>query len=465
MIRLDLPRIQGFVVRGYRLPFAGYLFLNIEDAAAAAAWIAEITEDVLTAAPWSRKPDSGVNIAFSYAGLCALELPDAGLAGFPEEFRQGMAARAKLLGDDGDSAPEHWEAPFGTPVVHVLVMISAMSPEALEAHDRQLRARIEQIQGLNIVYDQVGSALAGGAEHFGYADGFAQPSIEGSGVPSLPGQGAIAGGGRWRPIRPGEFILGYPDEEGVLPPAPPPAELSTNGSYLVYRKLHQDTATFRKQLAQAAETYPGGEELLAAKIVGRWRDGTPLAVSPERPDPAIAADEQRNNAFSYGEDPDGMACPVGAHVRRANPRDSMPFEGKLVNRHRLIRRGIPYGEELPPGAEDDGRDRGVIFMCLQASIARQFEFVQSEWFNAGNSFGLGADQDLMLGPQDGSPPDAPGAGNGSAEDKMKMTVPGRPPFFVGPLSRVVSTRGGEYFFVPGINGLGYLSAAAGGGVA
>jgi Dyp-type peroxidase family len=452
MIALDLPRIQGFVVRGYRLPFAGYLFLQIEDVARAASWIAGITEEVLTAAPWERKPDSGVNVAFSFAGLRALGLPDAGLAGFPEEFRQGMAGRAKLLGDDGESAPENWENGFGTPAIHVIVMISAMSRDALEAHDRALCAGIERIGGLAIVNDQSGAALSGGVEHFGYADGFAQPSIEGSGVRELPGQGAVVDGGGWRPIRAGEFILGYPDEEGVLPAAPPPAELSTNGSYLVYRKLYQDTAAFRRQLAEAAAYYPRGEELLAAKIVGRWRDGTPIALSPERPDASIAEDERRNNAFSYSEDAAGLACPVGAHVRRANPRDSLPFAGKLVNRHRLIRRGIPYGEPLALGAEDDGRDRGVIFMCLQASIARQFEFVQSQWLNTGNAFALGSDQDVMLGSQDAPPPN-------------KMTVPGRPPLFVGPLSRVVSVKGGEYFFVPGINGLQYLAAAAGGGVA
>ncbi len=459
MTALDLDRIQGFVVRGYRkrsspstsgsgLPFARFLFLQIDDAARAAEWIAEATLDVLTAAPWSEKPDSGINVAFSYSGLRALALPDATLAGFPEEFRQGMAARAELLGDFGDSAPESWEGGLGTPAIHVLVMISAMSTEALEDHDRRLRASIEQSGGLGVVYDDLGTALPGGVEHFGYADGFAQPSIEGSGVPALPGQGAIVDGGGWRPIRAGEFILGYPDEEGVLPPAPPPAELSTNGSFLVYRKLYQDVAAFRRQLSDAAALYPGGEELLAAKVVGRWRDGTPLDLSPERPDRSIVADESRNNSFSYGEDAAGLACPVGAHVRRANPRDSLPFAGKLVNRHRLLRRGIPYGEPLAPGTDDDGRDRGVIFMCLQASIARQFEFIQSQWLNSGNTFALGQDQDVLLGPQDATPP-------------AKMTVPGTPPFFLGPLSRVVQTKGGEYFFVPGINGLRFLAVAAG----
>jgi Dyp-type peroxidase family len=452
MTELDLARIQGFVVRGYRLPFAGYLFLRIDDAVRAASWIAEITEDVLTAAPWSQKPDAGINVAFSFSGLRALAMPDASLAAFPEEFRQGMAARAGLLGDDGDSAPERWSPPLGTPAVHVLVMISAMGRDALEAHDAKLRGALQRIGGLTVLADDVGAALPGGAEHFGYADGFAQPSIEGSEETALPGEGAVVNGGGWRAIRAGEFILGYPDEEGVLASAPPPAELSTNGSYLVYRKLHQDVAAFRARLAASATLYPGGEEQLAAKIVGRWRDGTPLALSPDRPDPAIAADETRNNAFDYRDDQAGLACPIGAHVRRANPRASLPFDGQLVNRHRLVRRGIPYGEPLAPGAEDDGRDRGVIFMCLQASIARQFEFIQSQWLNGGNAFALGEDQDVMLGSQDATPPN-------------KMTVPGSPPFLHGPLSRVVSVKGGEYFFVPGINGLRFLAAAAGGGAA
>jgi len=156
-------------------------------------------------------------------------------------------------------------------------------------------------------------------------------------------------------------------------------------------------------------------------------------------------DAARNNAFDYGDDPAGMRCPVGAHVRRMNPRRSLPFDGKLVNRHRIMRRGITYGDKLPEGAEDDGKDRGVIFMCLQASLARGFEFVQSQWANGGNAFRLAEDQDVIVAPHDTDGP-------------AKMTVPGQPPFFLGPLSRVVETRGGEYYFTPGINGLRHLAA-------
>lgn len=452
MTDLDLDRIQGFVVRGYRLPLAGYIFLRIDDAVRAAAWISEITNDVLTAAPWSQKPASGVNIAFSYAGLSALQLPSSTLVSFPEEFREGMAARASVLGDEGDSAPANWEAPLGSQDIHVLVMISAADQQALSAHDQRIRDSVNRAGGLTVVHDDIGKALPGNREHFGYADGFAQPDIEGAGLPSQPGDGAPLRHGKWRSIRAGEFILGFPDEESVEPEAPTPAELSTNGSFLVYRKLHQDVAAFRAQLEKAAELYPGGEELLAAKILGRWRDGTPIDLSPDHPDPAVVADEHRNNAFSYAADGDGMRCPIGAHIRRANPRDSLPFEGKLVNRHRLIRRGIPYGEPLPAGAADDGEDRGVIFMCLQASIARQFEFIQGQWLNRGNAFTLGEDQDVLIGPQDGPGP-------------HKMTVPGNPPFFLGPLQRVVTVRGGEYFFVPGTNGLGFLASAAASGAA
>ena len=442
---LELEGIQGFVVRGYRLPSAGYLFLRIDDAAGARALLAETTPDVLTAATWETKPESGINLAVTYAGLEKLGVPGTSLAGFPDDFRAGMAASAETLGDVGESAPERWEAPFGSGEVHVLVMISAQDGTALAARDRQLREAIERHGGITVVGDQAGAALSGQTEHFGYADGFAQPSIEGSGVDPLPGQGAPLEDGGWRPIRAGEFILGYRDEENALPQAPAPDQLATNGSYLVYRKLRQDVAAFRRTLADAARHYPGGEEQLAAKLVGRWRDGTPLDGSPDRPDPVIAADPARNNAFSYLDDQDGLRCPVGSHIRRANPRLGLPFEGKLVNRHRLVRRGIPYGDPLPAGADDDGQDRGVVFMCLQASISRQFEFVQAQWFNDGNGLHLGDDEDVLMGRHDGPPP-------------RKMTVPGSPPCFVGPLSRVISVRGGEYFFVPGINGLHHLAA-------
>ncbi len=445
---LDLPNIQGFVVRGYRLSHARFLFLGVQDPGAAGAWLAQMTERVLTAAPWSSKPASGVNLAFTYAGLAAMGVEDWSLAGFPAEFRAGMASRAQLIGDVGSSAPASWETGPGNGDVHIMVMISARDRPALDAHDSQLREEIYRGGGLTIVADQLGVSLPDGRVHFDFADGLGQPALEGSGVPARPGQGAPKRGGLdWRAIRAGEFILGYPDEEGVLPTAPPPAALTDNGTFLVYRKLRQDVAAFRTQLDETAMLYGADPALLAAKVLGRWRDGTPLELSPQASDPALAADRTRNNAFAYGEDANGARCPVGSHIRRSNPRDSLPFEGALVNRHRLIRRGIAYGEPLPPGADNDFADRGLLFMCLQSSIQRQFEFVQSQWLNDGNALRLGADQDVLVGPQDGM-----------ASGKMSLT--GDRLMLLGPLSRVVTTRGGEYFFVPGVNGLHRIAAAS-----
>ena len=216
MTELDFPNIQGFVVRGYRLPAAGYLFLRIEDAAKARAFLGDVIPQVITAERWDVKPNSGINLAFSYEGLRALGVSDSSLAGFPAEFREGMASRAGLLGDVGESAPEHWEECFRSGDAHVLVMISAKDPEALAERDRGIRGLVERDGGASVVVSQLGGVLPTGREHFGYADGFSQPAIEGSRFEDHPGAGAPASSGDWRPIRAGEFILGYPDEQGAL---------------------------------------------------------------------------------------------------------------------------------------------------------------------------------------------------------------------------------------------------------
>jgi Dyp-type peroxidase family len=443
-VRLELDAIQGIVLRGYRLPVGCYLYLQVADAAAGRDWIASIAGRVTTAAPWDTKPATVLNVAFSAAGLRALGVPQAVVAGFSAPFVQGMAARAAMLGDTGPSAPENWQHGLGGPKVHVLVMLAAATPAALTKQVKWLTGGLGE--ALSVVARQDMAMLPGGTEHFGYADGFSQPDIEGAEAGPRTGLGAPAKRGTWRPIRAGEFVLGYPDEERVLPAAPHPEDLARNGSYLAVRILRQDVIGFRDMLTAAAKVFGGGEDLLAAKLVGRWPDGTPLDLSPQSPDPALAADPDRNNTFDYADDQQGYRCPIGAHTRRANPRLSMPFDGKLVNRHRLVRRGLPYGPALPDGAAEDGVDRGVVFACFQADLQRQFEFIQSQWLNDGNAFGLGTDKDPLLGDQDGT---------------GKFTIHGKPPVFLAPLSRLVTTAGGEYFFAPGINGLAYLSQRAG----
>ncbi len=445
-VDLDLDNIQGFVVRGYRLPEAAYVFLSVTDARAARRFLADLIGHVTTAAPWDTKPATTVNVAVSASGLRALGVSDEVLGSFDAEFRQGMSARADILGDNGPSAPEHWEAPFGSKDVHLLALFLAGDAAALAEREAWLDEMLGRSGCVKLSRQRAG-ALPGGVEHFGYADGFSQPHLEGLDVPPRTRQGAIGTDGG-RPLRAGEFVLGYPDEEDVLPRAPKPDELASGGSYLAFRKLHEDVAAFRAALRSWSDG--GGaeaEELLAAKIVGRWRDGSPLVLCPARPDPALAVDLERNNRFGYAEDENGYACPRGAHIRRANPRDALPFDGALVNRHRLIRRGLPYGDPLPADADDDGAERGVFFMCLQADLARQFEFIQSQWLNNGNSLRLGDDKDPLVGDHDGT---------------GKHTINGAPPRFAAPLQRWVTTMGGEYFFVPGISGLRWLSQLEGG---
>jgi deferrochelatase/peroxidase EfeB len=197
-------------------------------------------------------------------------------------------------------------------------------------------------------------------------------------------------------------------------------------------------------LADAAKLYHGGDDqMLAAKVVGRWPDGTPLVTHPRKPDPNFNPAARGANDFRYSADLDGRRCPIGAHIRRSNPRDALGFEGALTFRHRMIRRGMPYGDPLPEGVtKDDRSDRGLVFVSFQASISRQFEAVQMQWLNDGNIFGLGHDKDFLLGDPEG---------------RGKMTIQGDPPFFLAPQEVFVKTRGGEYLFVPGITALAALA--------
>jgi hypothetical protein len=185
--------------------------------------------------------------------------------------------------------------------------------------------------------------------------------------------------------------------------------------------------------------------MLGAKIVGRWQDGTPLSLSPEGPDEELSSDPSRINDFTYGDDAQGLRCPIGAHIRRANPRDMAEFfDARLTNRHRLIRRGRAYGKPLEPGVmEDDGQDRGLVFVCFQASIWRQFETVQSLWIDDGDPFGLGPDKDPLAGEPHGS--------------ASKITINGSPPHLIKPQPRFVTMRGGESLYRPSMTALRALA--------
>jgi Dyp-type peroxidase family len=454
-VPIDLGDIQGDILRAYGNDYdcTSYAFVRIEcGPEQARAWFADVVEHVTSAAPWpaGTKPLTTLNVAVTPAGLRALGVSEKVVASFSREFREGMASRSELLGDVGPSDPAAWEDGLAGGERHVLLTINAQQRSDHERALAKMQAAMQAAGGLSIVFQQDTELLAGSREHFGYADGFAQPAVEGSTDDRARGGGVPLRDGGWRPLAAGEFILGYPDEDTRVDPKrrlpnAPADPLGRSGTYMVWRKLEQDVALWRRVMHDAAQLYEGGDEhKLSAKVVGRWANGAPLVHYPEAPpqeyDPKTAADV---NDFRYDGDGDGRRCPIGAHIRRSNPRDALGFEGHLSFRHRMIRRGMPYGDVLPESAyDDDGADRGIVFVSFQASISRQFEGVQVQWLNAGNIFGLGHDKDFILG-------DPQGTG--------KMTIQGDPPFFLSPQEVFVRTRGGEYLFVPGMTALAALA--------
>lgn len=428
---LELDDIQRGVLSPRPTPYAAtYLAFRIDDRVHGRELMRRASA-VVTPATGSASPlgETWVSVAVTCHGMAVLGVPRTSLETFAWEFRQGMTARARSLGDVGESSPEHWEAPLGTPDVHVVLTAVAPDTQRLEQALDRARPAYDRLPGVTAIWRQDCYALPTEAEHFGYRDGVSHPAVEGSG---------IAGSNQLEmPLKAGEFVLGYRDEIGGIQ-TPQPEALGRNGSYAVFRKLHQNVAAFRRYLRDNA-TGPEDEELLAAKIMGRWRSGAPLALSPHQDDPALGADAQRRNTFLYErDDPAGFITPGGCHIRRANPRDaSVAGEVRL---HRMIRRGAVYGPPLPEGVlEDDGVARGLMFAFVGAHPGRQFEFVQSEWMNDGVFFGAGSAKDPVTGSHDGA---------------SGFTIPRRPlRRRLPPLPRFVVTRGGEYCFLPGLRAL------------
>jgi Dyp-type peroxidase family len=460
--RLDLDDIQGLAARGYgNLRTAAFLLIAVEDATRARGWLEWLVESGSITPAAERPERRSVNVALTAPGLAALGLQARVEEGFSQEFVGGMVTphRRRLLGDVEANAPEGWRwGGPGTPAVHVLLLLYAADVPELE----DLRARhLGRLgPGLRVVAE-LGTRELDAFEHFGFHDGISQPIIEG-----------LSKSGPWADtVRAGEFILGYPNEYGLLTPRPfvpasrDPAgflpgraedagahDLGANGSYLVLRQLRQYVRRFWQYVDAAARDEDGAARVrLAARMVGRWPSGASLALSPEHDDTRLADD----NDFGYHRpDPYGSACPIGSHVRRANPRDSLepepgsPTSVRVGKRHRILRRGRGYGPRIDPeealSSNDDDEERGLHFICLNANIARQFEFIQHTWVNDPRFDGLYQDPDPLVGAATGA--------------ERAFTIQARPlRTRLHGVPEFTSVRGGGYFFLPGLRAIRYLA--------
>jgi deferrochelatase/peroxidase EfeB len=310
-VTVELDDIQAAVLRYRPEPYYGtHVMLHVNDAREGREVVRRLTPHVDSAAGWWRAGQSWISVAISYAGLVALGVPEDSLQSFPDAFRAGMAARAGQLLDYGENGPEHWDQPFGSGLIHIGVSVFSDSERTWRQTMGKARRQYEGFPGLTVLFEQDFGAQPGDLNPLGYKDSIGQPAIEGSGVDPLPGQGPA--------IKAGEFILGYPGEAGVPLAMPRPDVLGRNGTFAGLRKYQSRVGTFNRFLHEHAQTEQQ-RELLAAKLVGRWRSGAPLTLAPAHDDPELGADPSRNNDFSYAADPDGRQVPLGAHMRRMNP--------------------------------------------------------------------------------------------------------------------------------------------------
>ncbi len=493
---VDFADVQGILRFGYgHLPEACFLLLQIDNAAAARGWLWDL--QVTSAENLPEPAKNALQIAFSAAGLKALALPQEILAKFSSEFLSGMAgeeSRSRRLGDLGADAPNLWCWGGPEKVPHVLLMLYA-EKGALDSWRESVAAKLPAA-GLQQVSCLVCSFLDG-TEPFGFVDGISQPKVDWERKRAADSALQIHYG---NDVALGEFLLGYPNEYGKYTERPllsaqddPWAELARaedygalrdlgrNGSYLVFRQLHQHAHKFWSFLDQKAYGKADKRKEFAEAMVGRKMAGDALLPQSPEPIPGVGrkADDLAYNQFTYDSDFFGERCPVGAHIRRANPRNAdLPGNPKgIVARlfrvlglksahiaedlisptrfHRLLRRGRKYGSTLEPDqaigdADADNQERGIYFIALAANISRQFEFVQNAWMIATKFAGFSAESDPLLGNRTRIP-------GCSATDGFSIPQVNGVNQRITGLPQFVTVRGGAYFFLPSIRALKYLS--------
>lgn len=464
---LELGDIQGNTL----VPLGGtvqhFRYLRFSGAASARAWLARVLPHLTSCADLLGSRSTSVRgcVGWSASGLSQVQRDSDGFG--DDEFLQGLAARSRFLGDPVDprtaGAPETWAVGGVDNPVDAVLILAGDDDRSLD----RVIADTAGMPGVTTCAEDRCAKLPGGKEHFGYRDPISQPAVRGFVAPGgellhPPHDPAAPGEARpgQRRLWPGEFVFGYPTQDPVSLDSPGPSNdhgptWRRNGSLMVIRRLSQDAAlygTFVRDSVARLRRRPGLEhvtdEHLSALLVGRWRDGTPVALSPRSPDPAIAGDPDRVNNFAFAGPAGGGQCPVGAHIRKAYPRDD-PNEIETratVETHRILRRGMTYG--AAPGATP-----GMAFVAIQTSLERQFEFIQRAWLNNAYQMADGDGHDIIAGRQQRT------TGTGrkfvlryTADGEQRTETLSVPDHFTTP-------DGGGYFFLPALSVLRRWAAA------
>jgi deferrochelatase/peroxidase EfeB len=478
---LDLADIQGFILRGYRMPMVRHFLLTVNVPAEARKLLGRLVSgdesdapQITTAENWHvgfepgpgdnpaeaprRKPDYCLNVGITWPGLIALEIkervPNISFKSFGS-FTAGAAERAALVGDTGASAPQSWVGGFGKGSDHALLTLHAISPDAMKFYSERLTAlfgegnafrEIWRQDGMALIEMQNGQPVPTAKVHFGYADGISMTTIRGGPEKYHPDH--------QQPCDSWLFVLQEEAENYIVPE---PRQLGLNGSFAVFKMIETDVVGFENFLQSNKDKID--PELLAAKICGRWRNGVPLALSPDTDSPAGGIPPEQINNYEYvnadgSGDPKGLRCPIGAHMRRINPR-GQPVTGQgepggSNNTHRLIRRGLPYGPAYDPAKPYDGIERGLLGYFINSSIENQYEFVLGHWVNdsefAGSVRLHPKSKDPMIGTQDPA--------------ESIFVIPqanGAPPIKVTGFSTFVKTKAAAYCFLPSITAIKFIS--------
>ncbi len=458
-VRLDLGDIQGNILQGYGFPYCRYLVVRVDEPVSAARWLRTIagrTADganglrIETAERWASgtKPTACLNVGITAAGLRVLGVPDASVNGLAPEFVRGVQDSSSKIGDTGASAPSHWRYGLADARhVHMVVSINARTTDARD----DMTTRVAAAPGLAIIGSLDAAAFAGGLVHFGYVDGIAQPRFVGYHGPDdrdddqpMTSVGAV--------------LLGFESSfEGLTWALPTPAVLGRNGAYDAFRLLDQDVVGFSDYLddqaamlvAQAPDVFTDtnhARDVMLAKMLGRWPDGSPVATWPDGPAPGGHGGRDGDlNRFDFADDEPGARCPIGSHIRRSNPRSAHIVQRNAAHVRRLVRRGMPYG---PQDVAPDGVPRGLAGNFLCSSLGAQFEAIMYDWVNLG-----------LLDPRITGLNDPLIGNNDPRHSRFDFAYRDRS-FSLAGFPRFVTTAGSAYLFLPSLSALRWIGGHA-----